>query len=62
MHVALADAQSHEFVHYLAMHFMMESVAIARNNYLGKYGTKLRDVNRFFVQEHIGLPSFWSPI
>jgi hypothetical protein len=53
MHVALADAQSHEFVHYLAMHFMMESVAIARNNYLGKYGTKLRDVNRFFVQEHI---------
>eukprot|EP00090_Calanus_glacialis_P043131 TRINITY_DN7631_c0_g1_i7.p1 TRINITY_DN7631_c0_g1~~TRINITY_DN7631_c0_g1_i7.p1 ORF type:complete len:921 (-),score=153.36 TRINITY_DN7631_c0_g1_i7:68-2830(-) len=37
MHVALADAQSHEFVHHLAMHFMMESVAIARNNYLGTH-------------------------
>ena len=36
MHVALADAQSHEFDHHLAIHYMMESVAIARNNYLGK--------------------------
>ena len=37
MHVALADAQSHEFVHHLSMHMMMESVSIARNNYLGMF-------------------------
>ena len=36
MHVALADAQSHEFVHHFVVHLMMESVAIARNNYLSK--------------------------
>ena len=36
MHVALADAQSHQFVHHLAIHLMMESAAIARNNFLGK--------------------------
>jgi len=35
MHVALADAQAHEFVQHLPIHLMMESVAIARNNYLG---------------------------
>ena len=35
MHVAMADTQSHEFVHHLTIHMMMESVSIARNNYLG---------------------------
>ena len=53
MHVALADSQSHEFVHHLAMHLMMESVAIARNNYLGKCGPQLRNINGYFVQEAI---------
>ena len=37
MHVALADAQSHEFVHHLPIHLMMESVSIARHNHLGKF-------------------------
>ena len=37
MHAALADTQIHEFAHHLRVHLMMESIAIARNNYLGKY-------------------------
>ena len=40
MHAALADTQIHEFAHHLRIHLIMESIAIARNNYLGKY--KLR--------------------
>ena len=41
MHVALADAQSHQFAFHLRLHFMVEAIAIARNNYLGKntFGT-----------------------
>ena len=47
MHVALADAQSHEFVHHLPIHLMMESVAIARHNYLGE----LLDTNYSFINK-----------
>ena len=36
MHAAVADAQSHEFVFHLRIHLMVETIAIARNNYLGK--------------------------
>ena len=47
MHVAMADTQSHEFVHHLTIHMMMESVSIARNNYLGM------SVNMKFVLSNI---------
>lgn len=35
MHVALADAQIHEFPHHLRDHLVMEAVSIARHNHLG---------------------------
>jgi len=34
MHVALADAQIHEFSHHLRDHFVMEAVSVARHNWL----------------------------
>ena len=36
MHALVADAQSHEFAYHLRVHLMVESFAIARNNYLRK--------------------------
>ena len=36
MHVALADAQTHEFVYHIPIHLMIEAVTIASHNYLGK--------------------------
>ena len=37
MHVALADAQVHQFLYHLSIHLMMEPIAIARHNHLSKY-------------------------
>jgi len=34
LHVALADVQVHQFVHHRPLHLMMETVAIANNNWL----------------------------
>ena len=53
MHVALADSQSHQFIHHLATHFCMESVAIARNNCLSRSVQMLTDLNTDFAQEII---------
>ena len=53
MHVALADSQKHQFVHHLALHLMMEPVAIARNNYLGKFVHISSYIHSYLAQETI---------
>ena len=54
MHVALADAQAHEFVHHLPLHFIIEAVAIARNNYLGRLMSNRHEyVQIIFLGSHL---------
>ena len=53
MHVALADCQLHQFVHHLALHLMMEPVAIARNNYLSKFVHLIKDTHLYLAQKVI---------
>ena len=62
MHVALADSQSHQFIHHLATHFCMESIALARNNYLSRSVQILTYLNTDLAQEIICSASCWSPI
>ena len=49
IHVALADSQSHQFIHHLATHFIMKSVAIARDNYLSRFVQILTDLHTYFA-------------
>ena len=58
----LTDSQSHQFIHHLATHFCMESIALARNNYLSRSVQILTYLNTDFAQEIICSASCWSPI
>ena len=57
MHVSMADAQSHEFMHHLAIHMMMEAVAIARNNYLSKTQQTFTNLRQIIFRKSY----YWSP-